>query len=102
MGTEGVSKVMMIGGGTLGFLGFGGVAYTWGSVVKRWILNEHISVARPRRHWTRVERMGQWVGGGELGYDGRGWYDRVLGCGESCIHLGKCSDAMDIECTHRR
>ena len=44
----------------------------------------------------------EWVGGGELGYDGRGGYGWVFGCGESCIHLGKCSEAMDIECTHRR
>ena len=52
MGTEGVSKVMMIGGGTLGFLGVGGVAYTRGSVGTRWILSVHIGFALSWRHWT--------------------------------------------------
>ena len=45
---------MMVGGGAVGFSGVGRVVYTWGSVVKRWILSVHIGVARPRRHWTRV------------------------------------------------
>ena len=43
---------MMIGGGTLGVLGVGGVAYTWGSVGTRWILSVHIGVALSWRHWT--------------------------------------------------
>ena len=55
MGTDfgglGVSKVMMIGGGTLGFLGVRGVAYTRGSVGTRWILSAHIGVALSWRHW---------------------------------------------------
>ena len=55
MGTEGVSKVMMIGGGTLGFSGFGGVAYTRGSVGTRWIWSAHIGVALSWRHWTCVD-----------------------------------------------
>ena len=72
MGTEGVSKVMMIGGGTLGFLGVRGVAYTRGSVGTRWIWSAHIGVALSWRHWACVETNG--YGGGEQGYDDRGWY----------------------------
>ena len=70
MGTEGVSKVMMIGGGTLVFSGFGGVEYTRGSVGTRWILSVHISVALSWRHWACVETNG--YGGGEQGYYDRG------------------------------
>ena len=46
---------MMIGGGTLGVLGVGGVAYTRGSVGTRWILSVHIGVALSWRHWPCVE-----------------------------------------------
>ena len=55
MGTEGVSKVMMIGGGTLVFSGFGGVAYTLGSVGTRWIWSAHVGVALS---W-RQEQLGR-------------------------------------------
>ena len=47
-------------------------------------------------------RRDEWVRGGEQGYHDRGWYTCIFGCGGSCIHLGKCRDAMDVECTHRR
>ena len=53
---------MMIGGGTLGVLGVGGVAYTRGSVGTRWILSVHIGVALSWRHWTCVEtKRDKWV-----------------------------------------
>ena len=64
------------------------------------MLSAHVGVALSWRHWTCVETNG--YGGGELGYDDRGWYPWVFGCGGSCIHSGKCRDAMDMECTHRR
>ena len=45
---------MMIGGGTLRFLGVGGVvggvAYTWGSEGTRWIVSVLIGVALSWRH----------------------------------------------------
>ena len=54
----------------------------------------------PARRASRRRING--YGGGELGYDDRGWHPWGFGCGGSCIHLGKCRDAMDIERTHRR
>ena len=91
---------MMIEGGTLGFLGVWGVIYTWGSVVTRWILSVHIGAALSWCHFTCVETNG--YGGGELGYDDRKGYGWAFGCRGSCIHLQKCSGAMDMECTRRR
>ena len=78
----------------------GGVAYTRGSVGTRWIWSAHIGVALSWRHWACVETNG--YGGGEQGYDDRGWYPCVFWFRGSCIHSGKCRDAMDIERTHRR
>ena len=57
-GSEGVSKVIMIGGGTLVFLGVVGVVYTWGSVGTRWMWSAHVGVALSWLHWTRVETNG--------------------------------------------
>ena len=63
-GSEGVSKVIMIGGGTLVFLGVVGVVYTWGSVGTRWMWSAHIGVALSWRHSLDLRRD-KWVGGGE-------------------------------------
>ena len=59
----GEQKVIMIGGGTLVFLGVVGVVYTWESVGTRWMWSAHIGVALSWRHSLDLRRD-KWVGEG--------------------------------------